>query len=84
MPYSVEIDLHGHTVESAGKVLTQRLKQLPNDVREVTVLNGFHGGKCISTAFGVMIALIPITPELHCEIWCADIKIRKLREKFSD
>ena len=60
MPYSVEIDLHGHTVESAGKVLTQRLKQLPNDVREVTVLHGFHG-----------------------EIWCADIKIRKLREKFS-
>lgn len=64
MPYSVEIDLHGHTVESAGKVLTQRLKQLPNDVREVTVLHGFHGG----TALRDM---------------CADIKIRKLREKFS-
>ncbi len=47
MPYSVEIDLHGHTVESAGKVLTQRLKQLPNDVREVTVLHGFHGGTAL-------------------------------------
>lgn len=47
MPYSVEIDLHGHTVESAGKVLTQRLKQLPNDVREVTVLHGFDGGTAL-------------------------------------
>ena len=47
MPYSVKIDLHGHTVESAGKVLTQRLKQLPNDVREVTVLHGFHGGTAL-------------------------------------
>ena len=47
MSYSVEIDLHGHTVESAGKVLTQRLKQLPNDVREVTVLHGFHGGTAL-------------------------------------
>lgn len=28
----------------------------------IAPLNGFHGGKCISTAFGVMIALIPITP----------------------
>lgn len=47
MPYSVQIDLHGHTVESSRKLLTQKLKQLPNDVREVTVLHGFHGGTAL-------------------------------------
>ena len=47
MPYSVTIDLHGQTVESAGKLLTQRLKQLSDEVREVTVLHGFHGGTAL-------------------------------------
>lgn len=44
MPYSIQIDLHGHTVKSAEKLLTQKLKNLSADVREVSVLHGFHGG----------------------------------------
>lgn len=47
MPYSVTIDLHGQTVESAGKLLTQKLKQFSDEVREVTVLHGFHGGTAL-------------------------------------
>lgn len=47
MPYSLQIDLHGHTVESSRKLLTQSLKNLPSDVREVTVLHGFHGGTAL-------------------------------------
>ncbi|WP_405354271.1 Smr/MutS family protein [Ruminococcus sp.] len=47
MPYSVQIDLHGQTVESAGRLLTQRLKQLPNDVREVRILHGYNGGTAL-------------------------------------
>lgn len=44
MPYSIEIDLHGQTVESAAKLITNRLKVLPKDVREVVVIHGYHGG----------------------------------------
>lgn len=42
--YSVTIDLHGQTVESARKLLTARLKTLPKGVREVVVVHGYHGG----------------------------------------
>lgn len=27
----------------------------------VGIFNGFHGGKCISTSFGVMLGLLPVT-----------------------
>jgi DNA-nicking Smr family endonuclease len=47
MAYSVKIDLHGQTVESARRLLTTRLKQLPDDVREVTVIHGYHGGTAL-------------------------------------
>lgn len=47
MPYSIEIDLHGQTVESARKMLTTTLKNLPSDVREVTVVHGYHGGTAL-------------------------------------
>lgn len=44
MAYSVTIDLHGQTVESAKRLLTARLRSLPKDVREVVVVHGYHGG----------------------------------------
>lgn len=44
MTYSVKIDLHGHTAESAKRTLTKRLSQLSDEVREVTVVHGYHGG----------------------------------------
>ncbi len=47
MPYSVEIDLHGQTVESAQRLLTSQLKNLPADVREVCVVHGYHGGTAL-------------------------------------
>lgn len=47
MPYSIEIDLHGHTVDSARSLITYTLKTLPKDVREVTVIHGYHGGTAL-------------------------------------
>ena len=44
MSYSIQIDLHGQTIESARKILTNRLKALPSDVREVVVVHGYHRG----------------------------------------
>jgi DNA-nicking Smr family endonuclease len=44
MSYFAEIDLHGQTVDSARKMLTAKLKGLPNDVRELRVIHGYHGG----------------------------------------
>ena len=43
----VEIDLHGHTVESASRLLTQRLKSLNKDVAEVAVLHGYNSGTAL-------------------------------------
>ena len=47
MPYSIEIDLHGHTVESARSLITSTLKTLPKDVREVSVIHGYRGGTAL-------------------------------------
>lgn len=47
MPYSIEIDLHGHTVESARNFITYTLKNIPKDVREVSVIHGYHGGTAL-------------------------------------
>lgn len=47
MPYSVNIDLHCQTVESARKLLTDTLKKLPEDVREVNVIHGYHNGTAL-------------------------------------
>lgn len=44
MSYYAYIDLHGNTVESARKLLTEELKRLPADVRELTVIHGYHSG----------------------------------------
>lgn len=44
MSYYAKIDLHGHTAESAERMLTSRLSQLPNDTVEVIVIHGYHGG----------------------------------------
>ena len=44
MSYSEKIDLHGQTAESAKRLLSARLSQLPNDAAEVTVIHGFHNG----------------------------------------
>lgn len=44
MAYSITIDLHGQTVDSARRLLTARLKSLPEGVREVVVVHGYHGG----------------------------------------
>lgn len=43
----VEIDLHGHTVESATRLLTQRLKSLSKNVTEVAVLHGYNSGTAL-------------------------------------
>lgn len=43
----IEIDLHGHTVESASKLLTQRLKSLSKNVTEVSVLHGYNSGTAL-------------------------------------
>lgn len=44
MAYYAKIDLHGHTAESAVKLLTSKLSQLSDEVREVTVIHGYHNG----------------------------------------
>ena len=50
MPEKITIDLHGHTAESALRLITQRLKALPKDVREVEVIHGFNGGTTLQQA----------------------------------
>lgn len=47
MPYSIEIDLHGHTTDSARALLTSTLKELPSDVREVVVIHGYRQGNAL-------------------------------------
>ncbi len=47
MPYSIEVDLHGHTVDSARKLITDTLKTLPKDVREVSVVHGYRQGTAL-------------------------------------
>ena len=49
MAYNIEIDLHGQTTDSARRLLTQRLKSLPKDVREIHIIHGFHGGTSLQT-----------------------------------
>lgn len=44
MAFYAKIDLHGQTAESAKKLLTSRLSQLSDDVRELTVIHGYHNG----------------------------------------
>lgn len=44
---SVVIDLHGHTVESAHRLLTQRIKSLPADVGEIEVVHGYNSGTAL-------------------------------------
>ena len=48
MPYFLEIDLHGHTRESAKQKLDSVMKTLPKDVREITVIHGYRGGNSLS------------------------------------
>ena len=50
MPEKITIDLHGHTTESALKLITQRLKALPEDVKEVELIHGFNGGTTLQQA----------------------------------
>lgn len=40
----VELDIHGETEESARRLLTRWLSRAPQDVREVRVIHGCHGG----------------------------------------
>lgn len=47
MPYSIEIDLHGQTADSARALLTSTLKELSGDVREVIVIHGYHQGNTL-------------------------------------
>lgn len=44
MSYYMEIDLHGHTVDSARDLLNQKFKTLPKDVGEITIIHGYRGG----------------------------------------
>ncbi len=47
MSYSIELDLHGHTTESAKAKLNDTLKHLPKDVREIQVIHGYRGGTAL-------------------------------------
>ena len=47
MPYFIEIDLHSQTVESARKIITNTLKNLPADVREINIIHGYHQGTAL-------------------------------------
>lgn len=41
------LDLHNHTVESARRLLTDTLRTLPSDTRELEVIHGYHQGTAI-------------------------------------
>lgn len=47
MSYSIEIDLHGRTVEEARAMLSETLKKLPKGVREISVVHGYRGGTAL-------------------------------------
>lgn len=47
MPYSITVDLHGHTRESAHDLLNFTMKNLPKDVREVEVIHGYRQGTAL-------------------------------------
>ncbi|MBQ9460455.1 MAG: Smr/MutS family protein [Clostridia bacterium] len=47
MSFSYSLDLHGHTVESARRLLTETLRSLPAEVRELEVIHGYHQGTAI-------------------------------------
>ncbi len=44
MGYFYRLDLHGHTKESARKLIDSELRGLPPDTREVEIVHGFHQG----------------------------------------
>lgn len=47
LSYFYTIDLHGHTKESAKKLLDFSMKNLASDVREVEIVHGFHQGTAL-------------------------------------
>ena len=47
MSYFLDLDIHNHTVESARKLITSTLKNLPPDVREVNIIHGYHQGTAL-------------------------------------
>lgn len=47
MSYYMEIDLHGHTVDSAREYICKELKTLPKDVRKITVIHGYRSGTAL-------------------------------------
>lgn len=47
MPYFFNLDIHNHTVESAKKLITDTLKNLPPDVRELNIIHGYHQGTAL-------------------------------------
>lgn len=47
MPYFLDLDIHSHTVESARKLITSTLKNLPSDVRELNIIHGYHQGTAL-------------------------------------
>ena len=44
MSYFLDLDIHNHTVESARKLITNTLKNLSPDVRELNIIHGYHQG----------------------------------------
>lgn len=47
MAYTVTIDIHGETRQSGRKLLENKLKSLPKDVREMVVIHGYHQGNTL-------------------------------------
>lgn len=44
---TVELDIHGMTVQQAKKELQSVLKACPKSVKEVDVIHGFNGGQAL-------------------------------------
>ena len=47
MSYFEELDLHGLSSQTAKSRLDEMIRKLPRDVRELTVIHGYHGGTAI-------------------------------------
>lgn len=43
------IDLHGFTTSEAKTYLDQKMKELPNTIREVTIIHGYSNGQALAT-----------------------------------
>lgn len=43
----MEIDIHGMTTLEAKKRIEQFIAKIPSDVKQVTIIHGYHGGTAL-------------------------------------